>query len=352
MAMASRFTSKRAIKMLAAPQKQFMAVDEESSAASSSCVSSSSYAASSCASSSCPSSSGGGKRRRREDEEEEDPAARAAAVRALAHVGVFRYDAGAMHASSLQLLRELEHWWAQSDRLRSILLRVIDPSAESHVALRPLTWLVTNYARNRGIFIVRDGVAFNVERQHAAQLDLYKRRNIDTFRRGARVYFFIPAAAAAPAAALVDAAPTASAAALVDAAPTASAAALVDAAAAAAPAPALLDAATAAPPAAEEEVLCETTVAQLNFIKWAHLNGVIQYAHENMAAIMADQEAAMVQTAERKREERTRGQKPKRAALSRGVESACTVVDMIAFNSALDVSFDPPSSSSAASSAT
>jgi hypothetical protein len=37
MAMASRFTSKRAIKMLAAPQKQFMAVDEDSSAASSSC---------------------------------------------------------------------------------------------------------------------------------------------------------------------------------------------------------------------------------------------------------------------------------------------------------------------------
>ena len=276
------------------PQRHVMAVDS----ASSSCVSS--CATSSCASSSCV--SGGGKRRRREDEEEEDPAVRAAAVRALAQVGVFRYDATCMHASSLQLLRELEHWWAQSDRLRSILLRVIDPGAENHVALRPLTWLVTNYARNRGIFIVREGVAFNVERQHAAQLDLYKRRNFDTFRRGARVYFFMPVAAAAAA-------------------------------------------------EEEEEVLCETTVAQLNFIKWAHLNGVIQYAHENMAAIMADQEAAMAQTAERKREERTRGQKPKRTALSRGVEAPCTVVDMISFNTELDVSFDPPSSSAASSSA-
>lgn len=283
------------------PQRHVMAVDS----ASSSCVSS--CATSSCASSSCV--SGGGKRRRREDEEEEDPAVRAAAVRALAQVGVFRYDATCMHASSLQLLRELEHWWAQSDRLRSILLRVIDPGAENHVALRPLTWLVTNYARNRGIFIVREGVAFNVERQHAAQLDLYKRRNFDTFRRGARVYFFMPVVAAGAAAA--------------------------DAAAA----------------EEEEEVLCETTVAQLNFIKWAHLNGVIQYAHENMAAIMADQEAAMAQTAERKREERTRGQKPKRTALSRGVEAPCTVVDMISFNTELDVSFDPPSSSAASSSA-
>ena len=277
-------------------QEYFMAVSGGGSSTVSA-VSSASCATSSCATSSCASSScvSGGKRRRGAEDKDVDPAARIAAVRELAQAGVFRYDTRTMHASSLQLLRELEHWWTQADRLKSILLRVIDPSAENHVALRPLTWLVTNYARNRGILIVREGVAFNVERQHAAQLDLYKRRNFDTFRRGARVYFFIEK-----------------------------------------------------PPredgggSAEEDLLCETTVAQLNFIRWAHLNGVIQYAQENMVAIMADQEAAMAQTAERKSEERLRGHKPKRAALSKGVEAACTVVDMISFNSAVDVSFGPP----------
>ena len=202
----------------------------------------------------------------------------------LETVGCFMYTPP-MDAASLALLQELHSWWSVEDRLKHVLLRVIEPSVDGHIALRPLTWLVTNYVRNKGISFVREGSVFNVEEQHAAQLDKYKRRNFDTFRRGPRIYFYV------------------------------------------------------------DGKFENTTVAQLNFIRWAHMNGVLDYTHNNREEIMADQEAAMKETASRKASEKKNGSKPKRAQLSKSVDAPCVVIDMYTYALNVEVVFDPETNS-------
>lgn len=222
------------------------------------------------------------KRKRMEDGAAADDDTGCAPPADAEHMGCFLFTRATMDAASLALLKELSEWWSQDDRLQRVLLRVIQPNAEGHIALRPLTWLVTNYVRNRGISFVRQGAVFNVEEQHAAQLDKYKRRYFDTFRRGPRVFFKTPGGAYE-----------------------------------------------------------NTTVGQLNFIRWAYINGVLDYTHANRQDIMADQEAVMRETAARKATEKEGGRKPKRAQLSKSVNAPCVVVDMQAYEMNVEVTFNP-----------
>ncbi len=117
--------------------------------------------------------------------------------------------------------------------------------------LRLLEHLVTTYARDTGpiCWVLPDGTLFNLGASYRVQLKAWGKECFDIFRRRERLSIQIPSG--------------------------------VGASQAAAP-------------------LLETTVAQLNFFRWAVENGVLEYARAHQAAItahrMAKDDAAAVAT--------------------------------------------------------
>lgn len=106
-------------------------------------------------------------------------------------------------------------------------------AADRHVSLRTLDWLVTNMAKKRNIVYQvqgKDGpVVFNMYLQYKAQLKAYSKRFFDPFRRRERVVFHD-----------------------------------------------------------SEGRPVKTTVGQLNFFRWAIVNGVIEYGSRHLREIEED----------------------------------------------------------------
>lgn len=154
----------------------------------------------------------------------------------------------------------------------------------THTSLRLLDWLVTNYAKKRNIVYTVSHVVspghverrvFNMFLEYKSQLKAYSKRFFDPFCRRERLQF---AGAPGP-----DGAPT----------------------------------------------VLATTVGQLNFFRWALLNGVVDYVAEHGADIEAD----MTASTEHRRGGADRGSagtprhaaaKGKRRELSRAAIKGCT----------------------------
>lgn len=124
---------------------------------------------------------------------------------------------------------------------------------ETKLSLRTLDWLCTNYAKKRNIVYVRGGKMFNVYIDYKASLKAYSKKAFDPFQRRDRV---------------------------------------------------TLHGIT-------------TTVAQLNFFRWAITRGVLEYALEHAAEIEQDMLGAL---------DRVKVQKPKaaRRELSKAATKSAT----------------------------
>ena len=126
------------------------------------------------------------------------------------------------------LLSALKEWYDQGERMR-MLMSVL--GRESTISLRMLDWLVTNYSRKVNVHYERDRDGtqnFNVFMSYKTQLRAYSKRRFDPFKRRDRILFEV------------------------------------------------------------QGQRLVTTVAQLNFFKWAIENGVVRYAADHAKEIEAD----------------------------------------------------------------
>lgn len=160
------------------------------------------------------------------------------------------------------LLDSLRKFYEQHPEHHATLTRVLHN--DSHISLRVIDWLVTNYSKknNTTYTLQQDGldVPFNVFLQYKAQLKSFSKRFFDPFARRERIEF---------------------------------------------------------PDSAGGVVL--TTCGQLNFFRWAIVNGVIEYGVRHATAIEADMMASIRHRARPACEE-----KPRRKELSRAAVKSCT----------------------------
>lgn len=166
------------------------------------------------------------------------------------------------------------HTWFTDERIKTLLL----PLNQQHdrLSLRALDWLVTNYAKKHNIVLADEqarGPPLNVYGEYRTMLTFWRRKNFDMFRRHQRIYFY------------------------------------------------WTDPAT---PNANR-VLEETTVAQLNFLHWAEISGVIKYARNNVEAIEKDMAQCMAEVKKLKKQDKISGVKRKRRELSKAPKVQCYV---------------------------
>lgn len=126
------------------------------------------------------------------------------------------------------LLESLHKFYAESDHLAQFTLYTSKKNA--CISLRLLDWLVTNYSKKRNVVLnSSDGKTFNMFVEYKAQLKAYSKKFFDPFCRRDRI--------------------------------------------------------TVTNSNGESQ---ETTVGQMNFLRWCMRTGVIQYAIQNREAIEAD----------------------------------------------------------------
>ena len=127
----------------------------------------------------------------------------------------------------------------------------------SGVSLRNVDWLVTNYAKKANVVLKSTNQLFNVHNEYKTALSYFRRRNFDPFRRRMRVSF------------------------------------------------------------QHGGETHETTVGQLNFLRWARENGVLDFAEKNLSEIEADMQASS--TANRSEERQLKRRRELSRAPSRRV---------------------------------
>lgn len=161
------------------------------------------------------------------------------------------------------LLASLRLFYTAHPEHLGVMAQVVRKS-KPYVSLRILDWLVTNYAKKKNITYVvdrEDGpAAFNMHLEYKSQLRAYSKRFFDPFRRRGRVAF----------------------------GPR------------------------------------KTTVGQLNFFRWAILNGVVAYGADHAKEIEAD----MIRS-KRDRMPTECDKKARRRELSRGPKTCKTPLTVI-----------------------
>ena len=184
-------------------------------------------------------------------------------------IGRFWYARGSIPAAKEQRLREIYGFFDDA-----VVERLLLPVATQTfaVSLRLLDYTMTNWAKKTRVMTVmntREGpMPVNIFSLYKDWLHFYRRRGFDSFRRRERVFF-----------------------------------------------------------SAEGRVL-ETTVAQLNFLRWAEMYGVLEYVVANKALIEDDMIRTLGKSKKRLREEdegRQAAPLGKRTELSRAPAAKCVV---------------------------
>ena len=136
----------------------------------------------------------------------------------------------------------------------------------SPISLRTLDWLVTNHSKKLNLVCTCEkGAVFNIFQGYKLCLGYYRRRNFDPFRRRNRIQIRI------------------------------------------------------------EGSTLPTTVGQLNFLHWAHTNGVLQYAQTHADEIEKDMNASTSAHKQDRKRKMERGLPHKRHELSKAPSSKCSV---------------------------
>lgn len=164
---------------------------------------------------------------------------------ATAHIGLFRFNSHSLPTKQLERLQEIAPFFTP-ERVKSVLLPVLDDEVVNPVSLRALDWLVTNFAKKHRIVykVTPPGMPeelFNVFTSYHNWLWNYRRKNFDPFRRRQRVYVCLDA---------------------------------------------------------YNKKAHATTVGQLNFLYWASIYGVLDYARAHIKELEEDMTGAMRRRAE------------------------------------------------------
>ena len=186
--------------------------------------------------------------------------------------GLFDVQCGQLDSKQVNLLRDLSLFYTK-DIVSTILVPII--TQRDSLSLRVLDWLVTNYAkknsivyRHRNAKVDADGPAhclINVYSQYKSWLRNYRRRNFDPFRRRNRIHF------------------------------------------------------------THNGTTYETTVGQLNFIRWSHTYGVLDYTRKHLEVIEKDMNHCLNEVREQKTLDRHQNVHRKRKELSNHPLKKCFV---------------------------
>lgn len=136
-----------------------------------------------------------------------------------------------------------------------------------HVACRSIDWLVTNYAKKKKILVCHSVTKEFIEifRNYKNCLKYYKRELFDPCRRNQRTYFEFKGETR------------------------------------------------------------ETTIAQINFLHWAEISGVLKFAENNIALIEKDMYDSKEKRDKEKKDAATAGVTKKRHELSKQTSVNCTI---------------------------
>ena len=193
-------------------------------------------------------------------------------------IGIFEVNSS-INQRQRSILNRLTPFYTEKN-VTDIILPMISQSSE--ISLRSLDWLVTNYAKKHNIVChAHNGTLFNIYHSYKLSLTHFRRRNFDPFRRRQRINIIL---------------------------------------------------------STQDSI--ETTVGQVNFLHWAYVNGVLEYAIAHSEAIEQDMNAAAsIQKLEKKRQLAT-GICKRRRELSKAPKSKCSVYQIdshISFNSTSDL---------------
>lgn len=166
------------------------------------------------------------------------------------------------------LLESLRKFYADNPQHLRVLTDILR-SGDTHISLRILDWLVTNYAKKKNIVYLVEGhdgqVTFNMFLEYKSQLKAYSKRFFDPFCRRERLEF----------------------------------------------------------PDADGGVFL-STVGQLNFFRWALLHGVVDYGSRHNAQIEHDMLQSIRHRANSTAPDGGLVVKPKRRELSKAAIKGCT----------------------------
>ena len=131
------------------------------------------------------------------------------------------------------------------EKMEDVLVPFADKTA--NVSLRALDWLVTNFSKSRNIVLSNKSVThqdfFNIYNEYRTELSYFRRKNFDPFRRRHRISFDY------------------------------------------------------------KGNTYTSTIGQCNFLAWAHKNGVMQYALQNISFIEKDMNGSIKEKSKQGRRE-------------------------------------------------
>ena len=156
-------------------------------------------------------------------------------------IGLFYFDAKRVHQRQLRRLREIASFFDDG-----ALARLLVPVATAtfDVSLRLLDYCCTNYAKKTRVVICEEGMATHLFSLYKDWLRHYRRRCFDPFRRRERICFKNP----------------------------------------------------------HTDEWLATTVAQLNFLRWADVYKVIAYVRRNLQAIEQDMMLTLTESKKRRQQ--------------------------------------------------
>ena len=144
-----------------------------------------------------------------------------------------------METRAFRLLETLKEYYRNETHLQKLLDVILYENNADNISLRLLDWLVSNYSKSRNIVYYVDKVPFNMHQHYKNMLKAYLKKMFDPFRRHERIY--IPYKNKQ-----VE---------------------------------------------GSDNMVLETTVAQLMFFKWAIQNHVLDYAYKHRLSIKQDMDA-------------------------------------------------------------
>lgn len=186
--------------------------------------------------------------------------------------GIFEVNEGVLDSKQINLIIDLDKFYT-SDIVENVLVPIITQKAT--LSLRVLDWLVTNYAKKNSVVYKHEIMQcdsedpscclINVYSQYKSWLRNYRRRNFDPFRRRSRIHF------------------------------------------------------------SHKGERHETTVGQLNFIRWSHSYGVLEYTRNNLGTIEKDMNQCLNEVREQKSIDKKQNVRRKRKELSTQPRKKCFI---------------------------
>ena len=182
----------------------------------------------------------------------------------LSRVGAFFYDARKLHPRQVRRLEEIAPFFSEA-LLREVLVPIAKQTFD--VSLRVLDYTCTNYAKKTRV-LTAGSSPVHVFSLYKDWLRHYRRKTFDPFRRRERIYFRSPE---------------------------------------------------------EGGETLDTTVAQLNFLRWALTYDILAYVRRHAAVIEKDMLATLGDSRRRRQAREARGLARRRGELSRAPSMKCIV---------------------------